>query len=167
MDFPDINNEYPLGCQYNIWSHSTNNRDWRPTSYTLLHTFESLKEFFDFFQKHPNPQLGMFFIMKDPIVPTWEDVHNAPGGCWSFKVNNKKNYKNTWLHLAAALVGNTLTLENAKMTHINGISLTIRKHNIVIKIWMNDCENDVKIIRSDLPSLDLDNSIFQKHEGRG
>ena len=166
MDFPDIENKYPLECQYNIWSHQTNNSDWSPTSYTLLHTFDTLRGFCDFFQKHPEPQLGMFFIMKDPIVPTWEDVHNAPGGCWSFKLN-KSNHINIWTKLTASFIGKTLTNDVESMSYINGISLTVRRHNIIMKIWNNDREkNDINIIRNDLEAIKLSDSIYQQHKGR-
>ena len=166
MDFPKLTETYPLDRQYNIWSHSTNNRDWTPSSYTLLHTFDTLRGFFDFFHKHPEPHSGMFFIMKDPIVPTWEDSHNQPGGCWSFKLD-KEGHMETWGRVGSALIANILMKDIKDMELINGVSLTIRKFNVVMKIWNNDrSRSNVMLLKEDIPELVLGDSLYQAHEGR-
>lgn len=165
--FPVKGEVYPLSNTYNIWFHKTNDRNWSSSSYTLLHSFNDLKGFWDFYQKHPNPQTGMYFLMIDPVIPTWEDKHNQPGGCWSFKLE-RTNAQSTWRHLAMTMIANILTTKVEDMKLINGISLTLRKHNSVIKVWQNN-KNKSKIesyLVSDLPNLKLSDSIFQQHEGR-
>jgi hypothetical protein len=165
-EFPCLDEAYPLKCQYNIWSHSITNRNWTPSSYQLLHTFDTLRGFFDFFQAHPNPQTGMFFIMRDPIVPTWEDSHNAAGGCWSFRVDKGRHIE-TWTELAIHMVGNAMTGESSAMDSINGISLTIRRSNAVIKVWNTDRRQDgLQMLRRDLPNMDLKSMIYQPHAER-
>ena len=165
--FPVKGKVYPLSHTYNMWFHKTNDRNWSSSSYTLLHSFSDLKGFWDFFQKHPNPQTGMYFLMKDPVIPTWEDKHNQPGGCWSFKLD-RNQAQETWMKIAMTLVGNILTIKPESMKYINGISLTLRKHNSVIKVWQNDSkESEVKHhMINNIPNLVLDQCIFQKHEGR-
>jgi len=165
--FPELGKTYSLAHTYNMWFHKTNDRNWKPSSYTLLHSFNDLKGFWDFFQKHPNPVTGMYFLMIDPVVPTWEDKHNQPGGCWSFKLN-REEAANTWEELAMRFVANIMTNQSKEMSLINGISLTLRKHNAVIKVWQNDkSQRDIhRYLVSDMPKLTLDDSIYQQHEGR-
>jgi hypothetical protein len=166
-EYPKMDNKYPLSHQYNIWFHQINNRDWKPSSYKLLHTFSDIKSFFDFYQRHPNPSTGMYFVMKDPIVPTWEDMHNQEGGCWSFKLD-RSNAIESWTHLSMAFIGNTLAKNRSDLSLINGISLTLRKYNSIIKIWNNDRrKSQVKnFIKDDLKHLKLGEVIYQKHKGR-
>jgi hypothetical protein len=165
--FPVIGEKYKLSHTFNVWHHKTNDRNWKPSSYTLLHSFSDLRGFWDFFQKHPNPHTGMYFLMVDPVIPTWEDTHNQPGGCWSFKLE-RSDALASWTHLAMTMVANIMTKKTEDMRLLNGISLTLRKHNAVIKVWQNDKNNsDVKkYIVDTLPNLGLDDCIFQKHEGR-
>ena len=165
--FPVAGKTYPLNHTYNMWFHKTNDRNWKSSSYTLLHSFDDLKCFWDFFQKHPNPVTGMYFLMIDPIVPTWEDKHNQSGGCWSFKID-RSAAPDTWTHICMKFVANLLVQKVENMSLVNGISLTLRKHNAVVKVWQNDSsKSDInKYLTSDIPNLSLSESIYQQHEGR-
>ena len=66
------------------------------------------------------------------------------------------------------LIGNILTNNIEDMHLITGISLTLRKHNSVIKIWQNNNrKHKVKdYIVPNIQNLVLDKCIYQKHEGR-
>ena len=73
------------------------------------------------------------FLMKNNIPPLWEDINNINGGVITYKIT-KKNADNIWRDLTMGLIGNTLT-ENQN-NYINGISISPKINNCIIKIWV-------------------------------
>jgi hypothetical protein len=104
---------------------------------------------------------GMFFLMREGVLPIWEDEKNKNGGYWSYKVP-KKQSNDIWLKLSAALVGNTLTDD---MLTITGISVSPKITNCVMKIWNSDssiCKTD--IFTKEIDYLDKETLRYNKHQ---
>jgi len=77
---------------------------------------------------------GMFFLMRGKIKPTWEDVNNIKGGCWSFKIS-LEHFFSVWKHLSMLMIGESLST----IPHlINGISVSPKRGFCIIKIWNHD-----------------------------
>jgi hypothetical protein len=105
----------------------------------------------------------MLFIMRQDIIPSWEDKHNRNGGCFSYKVS-LNHINETWKILSLLLVGETLTNNNKLMETINGISISPKKNFCIIKIWLSTCKfQDSSEIENILPGINNVNSIFKKH----
>ena len=100
----------------------------------LLHSFNDLKGFWDFYQKHPNPQTGMF-IERFSILHGKINIINQVVVGLQIRRNDAQA---TWRHICMTLIANILTKKVEHMKLINGVSLTLRKHNSVIKVWQNN-----------------------------
>ena len=68
----------------------------------------------------------MFFIMKEGIIPTWEDPQNRNGGCFSYKITNKYVY-DVWKKLTYLLVGNSISTNDSFNNSITGITISPKK----------------------------------------
>ena len=73
-----------------IWSfyfHDPYNIDWNISSFTFISNFSNIETFIVVYLCFKNiiPK-GMFFIMREHILPVWEDENNKNGGCISYKI---------------------------------------------------------------------------------
>ena len=135
MDSIVLNNGYVL------WYHSITEKSWDMDTYINLcedlenkkiSSFEELIDIYNILNNNFNA--GMFFLMKDGILPKWEDPNNINGGYWSFKVSKKKSNL-IWKKLSLGLIGNSLTDNKKYMENITGISVSPKISNCVMKIW--------------------------------
>ena len=107
--------------------------------------------------------LVCFFIIQDGIMPRWEDKNNIKGGVLTLKISKKK-IDEIWVNLIASLLGETLTEEEEDMKYINGVSISPKINNVIIKIWFN--QSNLKfntIISSKLEYLKGIPTIFKKY----
>ncbi len=86
-----------------------------------------------------------FFIMREGIVPIWEDEANINGGCWSFKLPEEQS-EEFWEDLSTYLVCDKIC--DSIPDEIVGLSICLKKNNnVVIKIWnTNSKNNSLKLI---------------------
>ena len=118
---------------WNIWFHRVDDKNWLIDSYKNIGTITCLEEYVYYYNKINTFTDGMFFLMKNNIPPLWEDINNINGGVITYKIT-KKNADNIWKDLTMGLIGNTLT-ENQN-NYINGISISPKINNCIIKIWV-------------------------------
>ena len=118
---------------WNIWFHRVDDKNWLIDSYKNIGTITCLEEYVYYYNKINTFTDGMFFLMKNNIPPLWEDINNINGGVITYKIT-KKNADNIWRDLTMGLIGNTLT-ENQN-NYINGISISPKINNCIIKIWI-------------------------------
>jgi hypothetical protein len=156
---------HPLAYKWSLYYHLQTDNSWTPDSYkTIMHDIDTVEHVNSLNQAIPEYLLYncMFFCMKTGINPTWEDVKNRDGGCFSYRVPNNE-IAVAWRSLMCAMAGNSLTTGAKYECHINGITVSPKKRFSVIKIWMDTCNfQDPDIIR-DIPSLPKDGCLFKKH----
>ena len=150
-----------LARAYNFYYHAPENNDYSLESYIEILSFNSLEEFWvlDKFIRREMIEMGMFFIMADPILPMWEDSHNINGGCISWKVDRKNAYK-YWVDIIGHFITGNLGKYAGK---VNGISISPKKNSSIIKLWMSQ-EVDVEDLQ--LPESFMlvdDKVIFKSH----
>lgn len=125
---------YKLDNNWTLWFHEINNNNWKLSSYKKVYTFDDLNTYLNIYRKINNFSAGMFFLMKEKILPIWESKDNKLGGYWSLKIS-KNEINKVWKDISSQLVGNTLIKED-KLEFINGISLSPKINNCIIKIWL-------------------------------
>ncbi len=78
----------PLNSKWSLYYHDPENPDWSNQSYIKVCDFNSIEMFWKIHSVLPHNlfHLGMFFLMRDDIFPTWEDPQNINGACWSYKI---------------------------------------------------------------------------------
>ena len=139
-----MNNLHLLENDWTLWFHNINNNDWSINSYDKVYSFNNIETFITLFRKINNFSAGMFFLMKDPIEPMWENKYNKNGGYWSFKVL-KKNVNEIWYNFSSQIIGNNCLQNKNEHKFINGISLSPKINNCIIKVWFSDVKSDAKI----------------------
>ena len=137
-----IRNEYPLNTPWTLYYHDPENSKWTIDSYIKIQTIKTVFDIWNINNKLPSRSfhLGMFFLMRDDILPTWEDPRNRNGGCWSYKISILNVY-DLWLNLTMYTVSENLSKKNE---YITGISISPKKGFCIVKIWNSNssyCEN--------------------------
>lgn len=124
-----------------IWSlyfHDPYDHNWEDKSYKFICTMSSINEFCYVFSTFKELfHKGMFFIMREHIMPRWEDEHNQNGGCFSYKLS-KCLLEDNFFEVCAQVLGETLGKTNKYSDNINGISISPKKNYYIIRVWIKD-----------------------------
>ena len=156
--------EHQLSNTWVLWYHRINDSDWDENSYTRLFEIKTIEDYWRMMNTLRTFTSGMFFMMKDDIFPRWEDMNNIDGGYWTFRVI-KNDCDKIWRDLLAHLVGNHLTKDVENMSMINGISLSPKINNCIIKVWNNDYKlDDVNVLCETINGISLSEAFYRKHQ---
>lgn len=162
----DNSNFHSLPDKWCLWAHLPHDTDWSIKSYKKIHTFETIEDGITLCSIIPDKMVKncMLFLMKDGILPTWEDDKNRNGGCFSYKVPNKCVYDN-WIKMFYLVIGNTLSTNTDFLKKINGITISPKKSFCILKVWISDCtmQNSSLINTSDIKGLATQGCLFKKH----
>tara|TARA_B100000575_G_scaffold1286_1_gene968 strand:- start:5730 stop:6302 length:573 start_codon:yes stop_codon:yes gene_type:complete len=160
------NDTYELDNNYTLWYHNPNDTNWNTDSYHQIITISTIPEFW-ILNTFINKDMiinGMFFLMRDDIIPIWENNENKNGGYISWKISNDKAY-DTWIDLCGHILTNEFNINQ----FINGISISPKKYFNIIKIWTNSPINvsDIKmpenfILKNEKPIFKLHNKNLEK-----
>jgi len=167
----DTNNFYEqlrfhkLRTRWNLWAHLPQDPDWSVKSYKLVYQFNTVEETIAITESLPEGLIKncMLFIMKDGIIPMWEDPRNRNGGCFSYKVSNK-NVQDVWRDITYTLVGESISNNNAFINNVTGITISPKKNFCILKIWMTNCDHqNPQIVTNDIKNLSSHGCLFKKH----
>lgn len=75
---------------------------------------------------------GMFFLMRDPIPPLWENHQNIRGGYYSFRCQKRDATESYISYMIAAMTG---VLTKMATNQINGLSISPKRGFNIVKIW--------------------------------
>jgi hypothetical protein len=103
----------------------------------------------------------MLFLMRNNIMPVWEDCANMSGGCVSYRVGID-DIPSLWNQICNYVVSENITTNHDILQEINGITISPKKNFGILKIWMKTCDyNTIDWINPELSALT--NPIFKKH----
>jgi hypothetical protein len=158
-----------FNSEWNLWYHHELN-NWRVDGYRKIFHIKNIKDFWDL---HNNIDcLGgitnqQFFLMRDNVLPIWEDSANRNGGSWSIKLNDISNVFNIWVKLAMLMVGENLIKDERNTFNklVVGLSINLRNQNTcIIKIWNRDASmNSIKLLNDDIIKEFGYNIIYKKN----
>ena len=130
-----------------IWSfyfHDPYNIDWNINSFKFICNISNVDDFIKLYLTYKDIIFkGMFFIMREHILPIWEDEFNKNGGCFSYKLYNE-NFVEKFFEILAFLLGENLGVNNEISLNINGISICPKKNYYIVRIWIKDSKYAVK-----------------------
>jgi len=158
-DFLTEDTTTPLSSKWTLYYHDPEDSNWSESSYIRVFECSSIEEFWSLYRALPKStfHLGMFFLMRDNILPTWEDPQNQNGGCWSYKVPIT-DVLSVWESLSVCLVSENITPSEHKL--VNGISISPKKGFCIVKIWNNNfMKNEVQLLHS-VNKLNHSESIY-------
>jgi hypothetical protein len=123
-----------------LYFHDPFDHNWDIKSYRLLSTISSVEEFIMIYNVYNDLfSNGMFFIMREHILPQWEDENNENGGCFSFKLN-KSNLNDNFFNICGMVLGETLGKNSKYSDNINGISISPKKNYHILRIWLKNSQ---------------------------
>ncbi len=145
-----IGEDMKLTNEWNLWYHSKKD-NWTIDGYEKLYSINDVGSFWKLYNNWD--KLGginnkHFFLMKDNIIPLWEDESNKYGGCWSFKISDYQSQE-LWNDLSCYLVTDKLI---SVPNDVVGLSVCLKKSNFsVIKIWNKSSKNNsLNLINKDI-----------------
>jgi translation initiation factor 4E len=156
---------HPLKNIWNLWAHLPHDTDWTVNSYKSIYKLTTIEETIAISETLPEILVKncMLFIMKEGIIPIWEDKQNRQGGCFSYKISNKNVYQ-VWRDLTYILVGESMSTNIGFVNNITGITISPKKNFCIIKIWMTSCDyQNPAIISQEVPYIIPHGCLFKKH----
>jgi len=152
-----------LNFQWTLWYHEVDDHRWTKESYQKIYTFTNWAEFWAFYDQMPTWLNGMFFLMRDGIFPQWEDEQNIRGGYWSYKIP-KVIGDEAWVQLSSHVIGECATKKLTDMYYVNGIAISPKINNCIIKILNRDAKHaDNDRLTSEIPYLPTETVAFKAH----
>jgi len=155
--------EFPGGDSWSLYFHDPADSSWSPDSYKKIGSFTDFASLWSTFYHIGYDRMsdGMYFMMRDPFPPLWENKVNIRGGTYCLKVPDARAL-GTYDHcIAAAILG---CLTKSATNKIVGISISPKKSFHIIKVWNNDCKthkNPDDLVS--IPSVDSKTIIYRPH----
>ena len=162
--FTDV---HQLNTSWCLWAHMPHNTDWSIQSYINVATFSTIEDTVAITQTLPETLVKncMLFIMKQNILPMWEDPQNQNGGYFSYKISNK-NVCEVWNKLTYAIVGETVCTDHSNFKYVSGISISPKKDFCIIKIWISSpSHQNPKMFITDIKGIVSQGCLFTLFKG--
>jgi hypothetical protein len=122
---------------WTLYYHSSNEPKWGIGTFENLGPMGSWSSLFQVLEglKVDTLSEGMFFLMRDPIPPLWENFKNIYGGAYSFRVLKRDAGEAFVTYAVAAMLGSIMS-DPANV--VNGLSISTKKTHNIIKVWNAD-----------------------------
>jgi hypothetical protein len=156
-----------LNRKWDLWYHDPNNHSYTLDSYIKLGCIDTIESFWHYYYQLKLTQLqnGMFFLMSEGTLPTWED--NLEGGSWSFKIE-KKDISQAWTKLSIHLLSDNFVeaaQDSPLHNQVTGIFISPKKTFTIFKLWIKDHKMKEAVkFKLDLPFLLTDESMYRSHQ---
>lgn len=130
-----------LNDSWMLYFHDPDRDAWDIDSYEPLATASTVEDVVDIHAVLKNYWAhGMFFMMREHILPIWEDRHNKEGGCLSFKIM-KGEVPDHWFELMARVAGENVLkaagpASSDAWEKICGVSISPKRHFCILRIWV-------------------------------
>jgi hypothetical protein len=162
----DKNTEnFDLKNKWVLWFHKVNDNNWSVESYTKVYEINTYYDILFIIKEIDNITSGMFFIMKEGIIPIFEDENNINGGYWSLRIS-KKDSIDCWEKLLYYICVDNITIDVNHETKINGMSVSPKINNCIFKIWNSDFKNmKTEYLRKDMEGINLEETFYLEHSG--
>ena len=154
-----------LSSTWKLWVHLPHDTDWSEKSYQPICNFTTVENTLAVTETLPECLIKncMLFIMRDGIMPMWEDKRNRDGGCFSYKISNK-SVCDACRQLTYVLVGNSISTNPAFVNNVTGITISPKKNFCIIKIWLTNCQfQNPAVVTSEVSGIIPNGCLFKKH----
>jgi len=143
----DINSHLPSGT-WTLYFHAPREKRWTLDTFKPIATISTILELLSVFQELGDKiRRGMYFCMKDPTPPLWENYQNIRGGSYSIRGSFDDGADLYKTYIVGAMLG---LVAQAPDDQIVGLSISPKIMNgpngtqkvgfYVIKIWNKDSE---------------------------
>jgi hypothetical protein len=158
----DIKN-FNLESKWTLWFHKVNDNNWTLDSYSKVFDINTYHDLLFILKELDNITSGMFFLMKEGIVPIFEDENNINGGYWSLRITKKDAFE-FWQKIVYYLCMDNITTNEEYKIKINGVSISPKINNCIFKIWNNNySEIKTENMRKDLDFINWNDTFYLEH----
>lgn len=154
---------FPTGS-WTLYFHDPEDSSWTADSYKFIGTFRTFPDLWAAFHKITEAKIlsGMFFMMKDPFPPLWENRSNIRGGSYCIKVPEKSAYETYVRYVTAGILNK---ISNDTKNQIVGVSISPKKGFHILKIWNTEAKsfhqtNQINIYGDNMLQSDI---IYRPH----
>jgi hypothetical protein len=125
---------------WTLYFHDPEDTDWTQASYKVIGSFTNFTDLWATFARISETKFltGMFFMMRDPYPPLWENRVNIRGGSYSIKVPEKSAYETYCRYVAAGIMQ---MIGKDKANNIMGVSISPKKGFHILKLWNVDARS--------------------------
>ena len=156
---------FKLKNKWVLWFHKVNDNNWSLESYSKVFEISTYYDLLYILKNLENITSGMFFLMKDGIIPIFEDVMNINGGYWSLRIT-KKDALDYWEKLLYYICVESIVSDEDNEGKINGISISPKINNCIFKIWTSDYKNmKTEYLKQDLTFINWSDTFYLQHNG--
>lgn len=148
-----------------LWAHLPHDTNWSLKSYVKICKLKSAEDIIALNNSLPDQLIKncMLFLMRQNILPMWEDPKNCDGGCFSFKITNK-SIAGVWKEMSYLLTGDSLSGDQDLLNSITGITVSPKKSFCILKVWLSTLKyQNVKKLK-EITDLPFHGCIFKKHK---
>jgi translation initiation factor 4E len=165
---PEIVRSYhPLKTKLVLYGHIPSNSkdDYSFDTYRKLAEFHTMEDVIYISQLIPDYMItnSMLFLMKNNILPMYEDENNIRGGRFSHKISNS-SVPRIWRELSAVLGGDTLSSNAEVKSNVTGITVSPKKGFSIVNIWMRTCKHqNAAVFTTDIKGISPVGCLFKTH----
>jgi len=138
--------ESPLPGAWTLYFHAPREKRWTLDTFQPIATFQTLKDALAVFQELGDKiKRGMFFCMRNPIPPLWENHQNIRGGSYSIRGSAEHGPEYYKAYIVGAMTG---VVTSNPEDQVTGVSISPKimtgpngAHRVgfyVIKVWNKD-----------------------------
>lgn len=154
---------FNLESKWTLWFHKVNDNNWSLDSYSKVLDINTYYDLLFIIKELENITSGMFFLMKEGIIPIYEDENNINGGYWSLRITKKEAF-DFWQKIVYYLCMDNITENNFYKNKINGVSISPKINNCIFKIWNNNFkEIKTENMRKDLDFINWNDTFYLEH----
>jgi hypothetical protein len=134
----DLDSAIPSGS-WTLYFHSPEETKWTLNTFVSLGSMKIWKDFWTIINTLDQESFsnGMFFMMRDPVPPLWENHQNIRGGYYSFRCQ-KKDAPEIYIDYMISTMINQLTKHSSNL--INGLSISPKRGFNIIKVWNTNAQ---------------------------
>lgn len=168
----DLDSPLPSGT-WTLYFHAPREKRWTLDTFQPIAKVATFREILAVFQELGDKlKRGMYFCMRDPIPPLWENYQNIRGGSYSLRGGPEEGPEYYKSYIIGAMLGQTTVIPEDQIV---GLSISPKimsgpngSHRVgfyVIKIWNKDSEkfNDPKGIHLLHPKLVPADVLYTPH----
>ena len=158
---------------WTLYFHAPKEKRWTLDTFKPIAKAATLQEMLALFQELGDKlKRGMFFCMKDPIPPLWENFQNIRGGSYSLRGGPEEGPDYFKTYVIGAMLGkvavnpaDSIVGVSVSPKVMNGPNGTAKIGFYVIKVWNRDCEafHDTKGLRLLHPKLVPADILYTPH----
>ena len=154
---------FPFGA-WTLYFHDPEDTTWTPDSFKVIGSFQNFPDLWATLKRIGEAKLlaGMFFMMRDPYPPLWENRANIRGGSYCIKVPERTASETFVRYVAAGILN---LIQTNPSNQIAGVSISPKKGFHILKIWNTEAKafhktNDIQILGDGMILSDI---IYRPH----